>query len=743
MSGSHDWVLFALSILIAVAASYTALDIAQRVKEASTHLLRAAWLAAAALCMGGGIWSMHFVAMLAYSMPGLSISYDPFLTALSLVIAILVTGGGFAIVSRQYESGVRLLLGGLIMGIGIVAMHYVGMAAMRMPADLSYSALWVSISVFIAIGAAVAALWLSFRGSRMLHRGAAACLMGIAISGMHFAGMRAASFDMQDHGFRHAAPTFDQGGLAVGVALVTLMILLAAVVAAMFDRRFAALVQMEAQSLRDSEERFRQLYRGTPLPLHALDEKGFIEEVSNGWLTLLGFDRKEIYGRSFITLMNEESAQRRLQQDWPELLKRGELKDQEYQLIASDGRKLDVLLSSRVERDASDRLVRVVEGIVDLTERRAAEKALQQAQKMEALGQLTGGIAHDFNNLLTVIIGSLDRASKKLSADDGVVRLIDNALEAAHRGASLTQRLLSFARRQNLEPQTVDIPALIEGMRQLLISSLPSNVTISMMASPGIPPVSVDPHQLEMALLNLVVNARDAMPAGGEITINVSAELEPPSALQGGRYVCLRVADQGEGMDNETLAKARDPFFTTKGVGKGTGLGLSMVAGFAEQSGGLLTLESELRHGTTVELWLPEAMQPVGVRAPSHDQPPSTASDLRGHVILAVDDDALVLMNTEAMLQDLGAEVIATVSPMEALELVRSRPEISCVVSDYAMPKKNGAQLLSESRAVRPGLPFVIATGYNETPVSEPATVLLVKPFAEQALRQAVLDACR
>jgi signal transduction histidine kinase len=392
--------------------------------------------------------------------------------------------------------------------------------------------------------------------------------------------------------------------------------------------------------------------------------------------------------------MSEESAQRRLQQDWPELLKMGELKDKEYRLIAPDGRKPDVLLSSRVERDASDRLVRVVEGIVDLTERRAAEKALRQAQKMEAVGQLTGGIAHDFNNLLTVIIGSLERAGKKLSADDGVVRLIDNALEAAHRGASLTQRLLSFARRQNLDPQTVDIPALIEGMRQLLISSLPSNITISTMVSPDTPSVTVDPHQLEMALLNLVVNARDAMRDGGEIAITVSADINPPSALQGGRYVCLKAADKGEGMNPETLAKARDPFFTTKGVGKGTGLGLSMVAGFAEQSGDLLTLESEPGVGTIVELWLPEAMQVAGASC-GHlgHHPPSEASDLRGHVVLTVDNDALVLMNTEAMLQDLKAEVIATVSPMEALELSRSRPEISCVVSDYAMPNKTGAQL--------------------------------------------------
>lgn len=742
MSGSHNWILVALSISVAVAASYTALDIAQRVNEASSRGSRFAWLTAAAVCMGGGIWSMHFVAMLSYSVPNIAISYDWFLTGLSLAIAILVTGGGFELVSRQTKSGFLLWLGGLLMGIGIVAMHYIGMAAMQMPAELSYDAPWVAISVFIAIGAAVAALWLAFRGSRMLHRGAAAILMGFAISGMHFSGMRAASFDIHVHGVQNGAANFSQGALAIGVASVTLMILLAAVVAAMFDRRFAALALKEAQSLRDSEERFRQLYRATPLPLHALDETGCIEEVSDAWLSMLGFSRPDIYGRLFITLMADESARRRSEYDWPQLMHDGASKEKEYRLIASDGRTLDVLLSSRAERDTNGHVVRIVEGLVDVTDRKAAEQALRQAQKMEAIGQLTGGVAHDFNNLLTVIIGSLDRALRKFSADDNAIRLMNNALEAAQRGASLTQRLLSFARRQNLDPQAISVPLLIEGMHQLLVSSLPANVLISHHFSPKTPLVKVDPHQLEMALLNLVVNARDAMPVGGEISIIVSGELLPPRELRGGRHVCLKVVDQGSGMDEETLQKARDPFFTTKGVGKGTGLGLPMVAGFAEQSGGLMILNSELGKGTTVELWLPEATRQADDAVPNSDAVSSASSDdLHGHVILAVDDDALVLMNTEAVLQDLGADVVTTTLPLHALELVQARSDFTCVVSDFAMPKMTGAELFSQCRASRPDLPFVIATGYNETPISDESAVLLVKPFTDQGLCKAVQDA--
>jgi len=742
MSGSHDWVLFALSISIAVAASYTALDLAQRVKEAATSLSRIAWLSTAAVCMGGGIWSMHFVAMLAYTLPGVAISYDPFLTLMSLAIAILVTGGGFGLVSRETESSLPLALGGLFMGTGILAMHYLGMAATQMPADLSYSAVWVAISIFIAIGAAVAALWLSFRGSRTLHRSAAACLMGFAISGMHFAGMRAASFEAHDHGPQSLSAAFSQGGLAICVASVTLMILLAAVVAAMFDRRFAELAHSEAQSLRDSEERFRQLYRGTPLPLHALDERGCIQEVSDAWLSLLGYSRNDILGRPFTSFMTEDSAARRWTDDWPELLRNGDVKEKEYKVTTSDGRKLDVLVSSRVEVDTTKRILRIVEGLVDLTARKATEDALRQAQKMEAIGQLTGGVAHDFNNLLTVIIGSLDRARRKFGEDQGLTKLIDNALEAAQRGANLTQRLLSFARRQNLEPQDVDIADLIAGMDQLLVSSLPSNIVIRAHVPPTAPCVKVDPHQLEMALLNLVVNARDAMPNGGEISVSVSDDLDPPSPLNGRRHVCLKVADQGEGMDQETLSRARDPFFTTKGVGKGTGLGLPMVAGFAEQSGGLMILESEVGKGTTVQLWLPEAPQDTPrVTAPTRTARTS-GSNLQGHVILAVDDDALVLMHTEFMLRDLGADVVATTSPEEALGLIRARSDLTCIVSDYAMPKMTGADLLFEARLARPDLPFVIATGYNEAPVSGPAVVVLAKPFTDQQLCRAVFSTC-
>jgi PAS domain S-box-containing protein len=468
----------ALAVLIAVAASYTALDIAARIGSAQSRLGSSAWLATAAVCMGGGIWAMHFVAMLAYAVPGMVVAYEPFLTVLSLLIAILVTGGGFAVVSRPTAGATSLVLSGLFMGTGVLAMHYVGMAAMRMHATLSYEATWVAVSVLIAVGAAIAALWLAFREGGFVQKGLSALAMGLAISGMHFAGMRAASFGMHEAmaGVDNPA-SVDQGTLALAVASVTFLILLAATIAATFDRRFAALATKEALALKRSEEQFRSLYRRTPLPLHALDREGRIEDVSEAWLAMMDYGRDDVIGRPLINFMTEESSRRRLA-DWRHLVEVGELREREYRLVTRDGDFIDVLSTSRVERDENGLFLRAVGGLVDVTERRKAEAALRQAQKMEAVGQLTGGIAHDFNNILAVILGSLEIIRKRVPDDAKTLRMVDNALEGARRGAALTQRMLSFARRQSLSPQSVDLRALVDGMRDMLERSLGPRVSL-------------------------------------------------------------------------------------------------------------------------------------------------------------------------------------------------------------------------------------------------------------------------
>lgn len=377
----------------------------------------------------------------------------------------------------------------------------------------------------------------------------------------------------------------------------------------------------------------------------------------------------------------------------------------------------------------------------EMAEHRTTEASLRHAQKMEAIGQLTGGIAHDFNNLLMAVLGSLALLRKRLPADDPkVARLLDNAVQGAERGAALTRRLLAFGRRQALTPEVVDLPALVRGMSALLRGALGGGVRVAMHFPEVLPPVEVDANQLELALLNLAVNARDAMPDGGDITITTREEhvrSRKADGLPAGRYVVLSVIDTGEGMDEATLAQAMEPFFTTKGVGKGTGLGLSMVHGFAAQSGGLLLLRSRKGAGTVSELWLPRAEAKATPAAAGPEPAPTKPS--RRRIVLVVDDDPLVLASTAAMLDDLGHAAVEARSGQEALELVRLGTQVDLVITDYAMPGMTGLQLAEELHRLRPRLAVLLASGYAELHgTAASGFAQLAKPFAQEALAQAI-----
>ncbi|GJD93907.1 MHYT domain-containing protein [Methylobacterium iners] len=742
LTGAHDSTLVALSILIATVASYTALDLAGRIRAATGWAARA-WLATAALAMGGGIWAMHFVAMLAFSMPGMEAHYDLGLTLLSLIVPVAVTGIGFAVVNRPTSSRFALAASGLLMGIGIAAMHYTGMAAMHVPASLRYDAPWVAVSILIAVGASTIALWLAFKNTGLVQKLVAAGVMGMAVSGMHYTAMYAASFTA--HGVTdggHGYASIGQTNLALAVAATTFLILFLSLIAAMFDRRFAVLAEREALALRRSEEQFRALYRKTPLPLHALDAEGRVEEVSEAWLDLLGYPRESVVGRPLINFMSGESARRRVQEDWPKLLASGALRDAEYRFVTHRGEPLDVLLSSQVERDAQGRFLRALGGLVDVTARRRAEEALRQAQKMEAVGRLTGGIAHDFNNLLAVVIGNLDLLRKRLPDDPRLTRLVEHAIQGAERGASLTQRMLSFARRQSLRPERICAPDLVRGMEDLLRRSIGPQVQIETHFPLGLAYAYADANQVELALLNLVVNARDAMPNGGIITISAREQAvgtDQVSGLSPGKYVCLAVSDTGTGMDEATLGRAMEPFFTTKGVGKGTGLGLSMVHGLAEQSGGALVLESRVGVGTTAEVWLPfaEAREEPGEIAAEAGKKAGAATP--SLTVLAIDDDALVLANTAAMLDDLGHVVLEASSGEEALTFLRRGRKVDLIITDYAMPGMTGLHLAEAIRAEWPRMPILLATGYAEVALdSHLALPRLNKPYQQADLADAV-----
>jgi len=375
-------------------------------------------------------------------------------------------------------------------------------------------------------------------------------------------------------------------------------------------------------------------------------------------------------------------------------------------------------------------------------EREAALAQLFEAQKMDTIGQLTGGVAHDFNNLLMAIMGSLTLLDKRLPLEDqSSRRLLQNAVKASQRGAALTQRLLAFSRRQELKPESVDFVGLLSGMEELLRRAIGLGIELKTNFTNKLPPVLVDANQLELALLNIVLNARDAMPNGGQLMVSAwpesmtgqSAEL----ALPPGEYLRIRIADSGIGMDETTLAKATEPFFTTKGLGKGTGLGLSMVHGLAAQSGGRLRISSELDKGTTVDLWLPAAeSDAVSLPRDRRGEIPAT----RPCKVLLVDDDTLVITGTSALIEDLGHTSIEAHSGIEALAKLGSGVEVDVVITDHAMPVMTGLQLLKAIKERYPELPVILATGYAELP-AEPASFgvcKLSKPCSQQDIALAI-----
>ena len=370
-------------------------------------------------------------------------------------------------------------------------------------------------------------------------------------------------------------------------------------------------------------------------------------------------------------------------------------------------------------------------------QRLAAEQRLLQSQKMESIGQLTGGIAHDFNNLLAVVLGNLDLLRKRVKDDERARRLLEGAIEGAQRGAALTQRLLAFSRRQDLTPQAVEVPKLVASMTDLMSRSLGPSIRILTEFPQDLPPVNVDPNQLELALLNLAVNARDAMPISGTITISGRVEdlREARDGLVPGTYLCIAVKDTGFGMDAETLARAVEPFFTTKGVGKGTGLGLSMIHGFAVQSGGTLKLTSQVGRGTTAEMWLPRGEALAEARK-SEGQP---RPPVRHCSVLLVEDDALVMAGTAAMLEDLGHAVVEAASGEAALAILRENTAIDLVITDHAMPGMTGLELAERLRAEWPQIPILLASGHAELPQRAGLSLpRLTKPFRQDELANAI-----
>jgi PAS domain S-box-containing protein len=479
----------------------------------------------------------------------------------------------------------------------------------------------------------------------------------------------------------------------------------------------------------------------TDYAIYMLDPNGIVTHWNPGAERIKGYSAAEILGQHFSKFYTEEDRSAGLPQRALETAAREGRYEREGWRVRKDGTRLWANVVIDAIRDQQGQLIGFAKITRDVTERMNAQRALEQAreqlfqaQKMESIGQLTGGIAHDFNNLLAAVMGSLELLRKRIPDDPKTQRLIDNAVMGAERGISLTKRMIMFARRQELKPTGVDLAKVVGNLRELLEPSLGPLVTLETRFPPDLRPAHTDRNQIETAILNLVVNARDAMPEGGKIVISGAERrfARGEANMSAGDYVALIVSDSGVGMDAETLARAAEPFFTTKGIGKGTGLGLSMVHGLAEQSGGKLILKSKPGRGTTAELWLPRSS---GVAAPEQPVAPP-ASDVSAALrILAVDDDPLVLMNTAAMLEDLGHSVLEAHSAAEALDILRDGRAIDVVITDHAMPQMTGAELAQVLQRERPALPVVMATGYAELPVASPTDAIrLTKPFRQQDL---------
>jgi signal transduction histidine kinase len=409
-------------------------------------------------------------------------------------------------------------------------------------------------------------------------------------------------------------------------------------------------------------------------------------------------------------------------------------------------------LNAELERRVDERTAALAEANMLLeqrvkertAEREAALAQVHEMQKLESLGQLTGGLAHDFNNLLMGIIGSLDYLARKVALEPKAEKFLKGARENADRGASLTRRLLAFARRQELRPEPIPIKGLVNGMADMLKRSLGPTIDVVFSLDDELSPVLADPNQLEVAILNLALNARDAMPNGGRLHILAANDVvaEDSLAVKSGAYVKLSVADSGTGMDPETLKRCTEPFFTTKQVGKGTGLGLSSVHGLAVQSGGGIKITSEVNVGTIVQFWLPVSDTPVQQSRQGPANLP--AQPMERLTILVVDDEPLVGQLTRSMLEDMGHTVRFAESAEAALQVMQQEANIDLVITDHAMPGMTGSQLVQEVNRLYPKIPMVLATGYADIPADSVRSLpRLSKPYNADELSAALLEAMR
>jgi PAS domain S-box-containing protein len=503
--------------------------------------------------------------------------------------------------------------------------------------------------------------------------------------------------------------------------------------------------------LQRSEQRFEQLINGIKdCAIYMLDPTGHIVSWNPGAERIKGYTAAEIIGRNFSTFYTKEDRAngvpaRALQT----AVQEGKFEAEVWR-VRKDGTAFwaNVLIDPIHAEDGT--LVGFAKITRDMTERRAMQEQLNQSQKMEAIGHLTGGVAHDFNNLLTVILGNLETIGRHILPDQArLLRALDQANRGAQRAATLTQQLLAFSRRQPLNPKPTDLNRLVRELSELVRRTLHEDIALETVLGGGLWRVDVDANQLESAVLNLVVNARDAMKGGGKLTIETAnSHLDRHYAVKyseiaPGQYVMICVTDTGCGMSKEVLSHAFDPFFTTKGIGEGTGLGLSQVFGFVKQSGGHIKLYSEVGEGTTVKIYLPRVHGEVG-----SEDIESSVPDAKGHpseIILVVEDDDDVRIYSTEALRDLGFTVLEAHDGASALRVLEMHPEVMLLFTDVGLPTINGRQLADEARRRWPQLRVLFTSGYARNAIVhqgrlDPGVELLTKPFTRAELVARIRD---
>lgn len=544
--------------------------------------------------------------------------------------------------------------------------------------------------------------------------------------------------------------------MTAGAVLIILLALIGAVIDRNIQARIAFTNELreKSEALRQGEQRYRELFDDIPVGLYRSTPGGEFIEVNRAMVSLLGYPDRDSLLRTPIRSLYVDPGQR---DRWVEAMAEfGIVRDFEIRMKRKDGEIVSLRDTTHAHKSPEGAIIRYEGALEDVTERKRLEERLRHASKMEAVGQLAGGVAHDFNNLLMAIRGNTDMLLEEAPADESITEGLREIRKAAERATNLTTQLLAFSRRQMLQPRVVNLNTVIAGMRDMLARLIAEHIEVVPELDPGLGDILVDPSQVEQVILNLAVNARDAMPNGGVLTLaTANRELTHgngvgPSDLLGGSYVELTVKDTGTGISPDVLPHIFEPFFTTKPLGKGTGLGLATVYGVVEQSGGHIWVENEATNGTRFKVVFPRSSfsKSAGEERDASLAFPAGRVVWHGReTILLVEDEPMVRLITTKILSKMGFTVLEAEAGDVALRIAEeSATPIDLIVTDVVMPRMRGPELVRQVRARNPGMRVVYISGYNEEGITglgalDSATLFLQKPFTAEALAEIVRKA--